>query len=262
MSKTMVQPEAEATRYTRRSILRSEKMYGQGFQSPGNVAAVASFCERLDMKPGMKILDIGSGLGGAAFYFAEHYDASVVGLDVAEAMIEISIERRQARKLANVGFCLGDIRTYPLPANTFDLAWTRDAILYLPQKHLVWQRVFNSVKPGGQLFVTDFCRRRERLSKDFAEYLEQCQYYLQDIDRYANTLAEVGFEVTTSEDITEEFIESLDEEKENLIKHRAEFLGEFEEADYQYLVERWEKKARFCRQGDFRWGLFIVRKPV
>lgn len=256
----VAQPESEATRYTRRSILRSEKMYGEGFQSPGKIAAVEGFCARLDMRPGMRILDIGSGLGGAAFYFADRYQADVLGLDVARAMIEISTERKEARGLANVSFQESDIRTHQLPADSFDLAWTRDAILYLPEKELVWQRVFNTLKPGGQLFITDFCRSKAELSPEFAEYLQQCCYYLQDIDQYADSLRAVGFEVQVKEDITAQFIDSLEREREELTKNRALFLGEYDEADYQYLVERWHKKIKFCREGGFRWGLFIARK--
>src|SRR5262249_33333063 len=85
-----VQPKAEMERYTRKSILRSERMYGDGFQSPGNIVAMEFFCRMLPMRQGMQILDIGSGLGGASFYFAENFDAIVTGLDIAEAMIEIS----------------------------------------------------------------------------------------------------------------------------------------------------------------------------
>lgn len=44
-------------------------------------------------------------------------------------------------------------------------------------------------------------------------------------------------------------------------RRKSEFPRELEPADYQYLVERWEKKTLFCRQGDFLWGLFIARKP-
>lgn len=159
-------------------------------------------------------------------------------------------------------FRLGDIRTCPLPSDSFDLTWTRDAILYLPERLLTWQRVFDVLKRGGQLFITDFCRRREAISADFLTYLEQCHNHLQDIDQYAGSLAEAGFRVTAKEDMTSRFIDSLDKEKENLIKHRTEFLNEFQEADYEYLVERWEKKTRFCREGDFRWGLFSAEKPT
>jgi len=262
MSLAMAQPDQEADRYTRSSILRSERMYGEGFQSPGNIAAVASFCARLEMKPRMRILDIGSGLGGSAFYLADRYGARVVGLDVAPAMVELSTERTQERNLSTVVFRLGDIRSYPLAADAFDLVWTRDAILYVPEKRMVWRKVFNSLKPGGQLFITDFCRRRGDLSGDFSAYLEQCHYHLQDIGEYTDTLHQAGFEIATAEDVTSEFIDSLEKEREQLIRHKAEFLADFDEADYRYLVERWEMKTRFCRQGDLRWGLFVARKPL
>jgi phosphoethanolamine N-methyltransferase len=192
-------------------------MYGEGFQSPENIAAVASFCARLEMKPRMRILDIGSGLGGSAFYFTDRYDARVVGLDVAPAMVEISTERAQERKLSTVVFRLGDIRNYPLPADAFDLAWTRDAILYVPEKRKVWRQVFNSLKPGGQLFITDFCRSGGDLSAKFSAYLEQCRYHLQDIGDYTDTLRQAGFEIVTAENVTSEFIDSLEKEREELI---------------------------------------------
>src|SRR5262249_53658683 len=104
MSNAIAPPDKEADRYTRRSILRSERMYGEGFQSPGNIAAVESFCARLEMRPRVRVLDIGSGLGGSAFYFAERYDARVLGLDVAPAMVELSTERARERDLSTVAF--------------------------------------------------------------------------------------------------------------------------------------------------------------
>jgi phosphoethanolamine N-methyltransferase len=261
LSATGAQPGQEVNRYTRRSILRSEKMYGEGFQSPGNLTAMADFCKRLPMQPGMNILDIGSGLGGAAFYFAEQLAARVTGLDIAPAMIEISTERKIAKGLSGVNFLLGDIRDYALPEESFDLAWTRDAILYLPEKSIVWQQVHRALKPGGHLFVTDFCRRAEQLSPAFSDYVAQCQYHLQDLAHYAATLTQAGFQVTAKEDITEQFIAALEQELDRLQKNRDSFLREYDESDYRYLSERWEKKIRFCREGDFRWGLFIASKP-
>jgi len=40
--------------------------------------------DKLMLKPGMRILDIGCGRGGAACYAAEHYDVSVTGITVSE----------------------------------------------------------------------------------------------------------------------------------------------------------------------------------
>ncbi len=41
-------------------------------------------CSKLFLKPGMKILDIGCGLGGAAKYLVENYDVEVVGITVSD----------------------------------------------------------------------------------------------------------------------------------------------------------------------------------
>ena len=251
----------EASRYNRRNILRSERMYGHGFQSPGQRPLMKAFCARLVMKPGMRILDIGSGLGGAAFYFAEQFGASVQGLDVAPAMIEISTERRVEKGASGVHFSHGDIRTTPLPERSFDLVWSRDCILYIPEKHLVWDAVRRVVAPDGQVFITDFCRRAGTVSADFDRYLVDCHYHLQDIEAYIEAMTAAGLRVTDHEDMTSLFIAQMEREQKELREARADFLRDYDQADYDYLINRWDAKLRFCRDGDLRWGLFIARSP-
>jgi len=254
------QPEEEANRYSRQSILRSERMYGEGFQSPGGIEAVEGFCSRLRMREEMKILDIGSGLGGATFYFAERYSASVLGLDFAQEMVDISMERKEIKRFPNVTFRQGDIRTAVLPAETFDLAWTRDCILYIAEKHLVWKNVYASLNTGGQLFITDFCKGKGPLSKSFNKYLMTCHYHLQELDTYGQALETAGFHNIRIEDHTKAFIDSLCGELKDLNNNRDLFLREFSETDFEYLVNRWDMKIQFCEQGDFLWGLFIAEK--
>jgi phosphoethanolamine N-methyltransferase len=255
-----LQPEEEANRYSRPSILRSEFMYGGGFQSPGGVKAVEVFCAQLHMHEGMNILDIGSGLGGEAFYFAERYHATVLGLDCSQEMVDISTERKERKRFPNVTFQQGDIRTAVLPKDTFDLAWTRDCILYIAAKHFVWKNVYASLKTRGQLFITDFCKGKGPLSESFATYLKHCHYYLQDLDTYGQALEAAGFHNLRIEDHTKAFIDSLRGELRDLNADRERFLREFTQSDFDYLVNRWNKKIQFCEQGDFIWGIFIAEK--
>ena len=98
------QPEEEANRYTRQSILRSEQMYGEGFQSPGGLELLKAFCQKLHLWKGMSVLEIGSGLGGNAFYFAQEYEATVLGLDISQEMVDITTERKKIKKLLRVSF--------------------------------------------------------------------------------------------------------------------------------------------------------------
>jgi phosphoethanolamine N-methyltransferase len=251
----------EAQRYSRRSILRSEQMYGRGFQSPGGVDIVEAFCRRLALRPGIRVLDIGSGLGGAAFYLASRYQAEVVGLDVAEAMVEISEQRRKQSGIAAVRFLHGDIRTEKLGEAIFDLVWTRDCILYLAEKAVVWRQVARCLKPGGQLLVTDFARSEGPLSDAFQAYLDACGYHLQTLDGYATALEAAGLRLRVCEDITGEFIAELVKQRERLAGRREAFLTELEQADFDHLMDRWNTKIHFCRGGEMRWGLFIADNP-
>ncbi|MDY0044740.1 MAG: cyclopropane fatty acyl phospholipid synthase, partial [Syntrophales bacterium] len=49
-------------------------------------------CRKLDLKPGMRLLDIGCGWGGTAKYAAEHYGADVVGVTVSEEQVKLARE--------------------------------------------------------------------------------------------------------------------------------------------------------------------------
>lgn len=259
-SRTPAHPEEEASRYSRRSILRSERMYGEGFQSPGGLDAVKEFCRRLRMRQGMKILEVGSGLGGSAFYLAETFGADVLGLDASAEMVALSTERKEEKGVSNVSFRHGDIRTSDLEMGTFDLVWTRDCILYVPDKELAWSNVRAALRPGGQLFVTDFCRGGGPLSDEFETYVEECQYYLLALDEYARTLEAVGFGEVRMEDITTAFVGGQRQERQRLVDDPEAFLREFDESDYDYLINRWDKKIRFCERGNLKWGLFVATR--
>src|SRR5438105_7880764 len=104
----------EPDRYSRRNILRAEQMYGPGYQSPGQAEAVEAACAMLDLRPGMRALDLGSGLGGPAMHLAREHDLNVVGLDVAHDMVELSHERLAESGLHSVEFLEGDVRALEL----------------------------------------------------------------------------------------------------------------------------------------------------
>ncbi len=66
---------------------------------------------KLDIKPGMKVLDIGSGWGGLGLYIAEICGAEVTGVTLSEEQHKLSNERAQQRGVADrVQFLLKDYR--------------------------------------------------------------------------------------------------------------------------------------------------------
>ena len=66
----MLQAWLDQNQYTRKGILRYEAIFGRTWVSVGGEATTRQFVAHLDLKPGMKVLDIGCGIGGSAFYMA------------------------------------------------------------------------------------------------------------------------------------------------------------------------------------------------
>ena len=75
-------------------------------------------CRKLGLERGMRVLDIGSGWGGAAQFAAERYGVSVVGITVSKQQAELARER--CRGLP-VEFILDDYRHL---TGRFDRIWS------------------------------------------------------------------------------------------------------------------------------------------
>ncbi|KAJ4879931.1 Phosphoethanolamine N-methyltransferase 1 [Raphanus sativus] len=80
--------------YKSRGILRYECVFGQGYESTDGLAETSTeFVEKMDLKPGQKVLDVGCSIGGGDFYMAENFYVHVVGIDLSVNMILFALER-------------------------------------------------------------------------------------------------------------------------------------------------------------------------
>src|SRR5215212_7436847 len=168
--------------YTRKGILRYEKIFGDGYISTGGPETTQYLCSKLEgtLRPGVTALDVGSGIGGAVFHLAKEYGARVTGIDLSPEMIAIARERvEQANAGENVSILLGDIMEIPAD-ETFDVIWSRDALMHVADKPRLFARLFALTKPGGQIVITDYARGTTEGSPEFRAYVAQTGYHLTD----------------------------------------------------------------------------------
>jgi phosphoethanolamine N-methyltransferase len=248
--------------YSRTGILRYEMIFGEGYVSTGGAATTDDLCARLGpaLRPGVRVLDVGSGIGGAAFHLAQTYGARVTGIDLAEEMVAIALERAaQLGMSESVAFLLGDVLETPF-AEPFDIIWSRDAFMHIPDKPRLFGRLHQLLEGSGRLVITDYARGKKPASPEFEQYIETTGYHVVEPSEYGLILQDAGFRDVVAGDATARFVEILQNEAARLVSNRDEFLTSFSEADLKYLVERWQMKLRFCRNGDMKWGNFLASR--
>ena len=139
-------------RYTRENILKSEKLYGKGWQTPASINILE---KTIPKKKYTNILEIGSGLGGNCNYLSNKFNCSITGIDICKNMIDICNERNNDK---NIEYILSDYINFKTNIK-YDLILCRDVFLYthteLLYKYL--QKVKSQMSDGGVFVLIDYC---------------------------------------------------------------------------------------------------------
>lgn len=132
-------------------------MWGKGFLSPGGPAEVHEMIGRENIA-GKSILDIGSGVGGVDLILVKELGAGeVIGIDVEERLVA------EARALVaeeglddRIQFQLVEPGGLPFPDQRFDLVFSKDAMVHIPDKAGLYREVLRVLKPGGVFVAADW----------------------------------------------------------------------------------------------------------
>lgn len=109
----------------------------------------------LGVQPGWTVADIGCGTGGMACEAAA-MGATVHAIDISPAMLQMAELRARELDVSILTQSAGFL-SFSYEANSFDLMISEFALHHLPDfwKAVALARLFNALKPGGQLFLRD-----------------------------------------------------------------------------------------------------------
>jgi phosphoethanolamine N-methyltransferase len=242
--------------YSLEEIRKYEAIYGRNFISPGGEATARDILSLVAFKPNLEILDVGCGLGGAAFLMAQMFGAHVHGIDLSRNMLEIAQVRREEANLAQaVTFEHADILRYT-PAIGYDLVHSRDVFLHIQDKAGLFAAIGRCLRPGGLLLFSDYMCRAGARSAAFEAYIQSRGYDLRSLDQYHTLLEQAGLDVILAQDRTAEFAQILERELERLES------SQLDDTERAALSQSWRDKLRRARAGEQRWGVCLAKKPV
>ena len=125
----------------------------------GGRAATAEFFEKLGLKSGMHVLDIGSGLGGPARFAAQALGCQVTGIDLTPEYVEVA--NALARRVGldkRVSYVCGSAVDLPFPDASFDAAYMLHVGMNIEDKAKLMGEVRRVLKPGAAFGIYDVMR--------------------------------------------------------------------------------------------------------
>ncbi|MDJ0944672.1 MAG: methyltransferase domain-containing protein [Kiloniellales bacterium] len=112
--------------------------------------------ERLAPALGDRVLDVGCGAGASALPAARAVgpEGRVIGVDLAEALLERARIKAARLGLGNAEFRYGDMTDLGFPDASFDAVVCVFALFFAPDMEAQIARLWRLVRPGGRLAVT------------------------------------------------------------------------------------------------------------
>jgi ubiquinone/menaquinone biosynthesis C-methylase UbiE len=132
------------------------KMMDRVQDAPDVQSARTELLERLDLRPGHTVLDLGCGPGDHTREVAALVapDGRAVGVDFSASMIDEATRRQEASPVPAT-FEQGDAQKLHFPTGTFDACRTERMLCHIPDCEIALREMVRVVRPGGRVGILD-----------------------------------------------------------------------------------------------------------
>ena len=99
----------------------------------------------------------------------------------------------------------------------------------------VYRNILKTLKPGGKLLVSDYCRGEKESTQEFLDYEKQRGYNLWTVKQYGKCLDDTGFSNVVAADKTEFLIQSMRRELKDFYEMKGHFINKYSQKDFDDL---------------------------
>ena len=122
----------------------------------GGKSATERLARLAGVATGMRVLDVGGGLGGPARTLAARCGARVVVVDPTVSYVETGAALTARLGLSErVTHVVGDALALSFDPDVFDLVWTQNSGMNIADKERLYASLFRVVRPGGVLAIQE-----------------------------------------------------------------------------------------------------------
>lgn len=168
----------------------------------GGRPATVEFAAQLNLRTGMKLLDIGCGLGGTARFMVDAHGCQVTGIDLSEEYVGVATLLADRAQLGDrVAYRQASALELPFADSSFDGAYMCHVGMNIEDKAGLFREVRRVLRPAAVFGIYDVMRMGPgELSYPVPWASDVATSFVLDSAGYKQLLASAGFEVMQERD--------------------------------------------------------------
>jgi len=130
-----------------------DQFHGRGLEATVEMAGL------MRAGPADHILDVGSGIGGPARYFANRFSCKVTGIDLTPEFCEVARHLTRLLDLEDrIAFEVGDALAMPFADAIFDGVYSMNVSMNIADKGRFYREIHRVLKPGAWLVLSELAK--------------------------------------------------------------------------------------------------------
>jgi len=214
---------------------------------------------KLELAPGRRLLDMGSGSGWPGLFMAQQTGCDTTLTDLHHEGLAIARERAAADQIP--GQCwsaVADGTALPFPDSWFDAIHHADVLCCLHEKLAALGECRRVIGPGGRMVFTVLLITPDLSAADYELALASGPEFVATEAPYVDLLRQTGWQLTDHKDLTSEFKKSVRTSGDLEEAHHAEISEIFGEEDAAASLARRRATQNGLEHGVLRRELFIA----
>lgn len=135
--------------------VRIESLYPVDQLHHGGVGLTEGMAKVAGIRSGMDVLDAGSGIGGSARYLVDNFGCNVDAIDLSEEFVRTAQDLDTLVGLhGGISHRCGSVTDLPYDDGSFDVVWSQNVTMNVPDKQAMFSEAFRVLRPGGVYVLT------------------------------------------------------------------------------------------------------------
>lgn len=231
------------------------------------VEAVRSAAKWAGLRPDMRVINVGSGLGGPARLLAGEVGCQVLACEIQDDLHRTALELTERCGLSErVHHMAGDFlkMAQHLQRGAYGSVLSWLTVLHFSDRGRFFRLCYGLLQPGGTFYAADFVAAGALSHGEWKVLREEvgCSSMAAGVQAYAAELRDAGFQVEKVENVTDDWRAYTDERATAFADESDALVKVYGEDTYAQLLKFYQTVAKLYAGGNLGGIQIVARKPL